>query len=121
MRHLGVQSKRFSKHPKKNWQGKLMATLEQMEAQMAALQTKIEAEKARMQAEAIEKITAIMAEHGLTASDITQAGNKRRTDKVKKPVQAMYQDPKSGATWSGRGRAPGWIAGKKREKFLIAR
>jgi DNA-binding protein H-NS len=22
----------------------------------------------------------------------------------------MYQDPKSGATWSGRGRAPEWIA-----------
>ncbi|WP_081868326.1 H-NS family nucleoid-associated regulatory protein [Caballeronia glathei] len=33
----------------------------------------------------------------------------------------MYQDPKSGATWSGRGRAPAWIAGKKREKFSIAK
>jgi hypothetical protein len=33
----------------------------------------------------------------------------------------MYQDPKSGATWSGRGRAPAWIAkAKDRSKLLIA-
>jgi DNA-binding protein H-NS len=33
----------------------------------------------------------------------------------------MYRDPKSGATWSGRGRAPAWIAkAKDRSKFLIA-
>ncbi|SOE66750.1 H-NS histone family protein [Burkholderia sp. OK233] len=33
----------------------------------------------------------------------------------------MFQDPKSGATWSGRGRAPAWIAETKdRSKFLIA-
>ncbi|MEM5368973.1 H-NS family nucleoid-associated regulatory protein [Paraburkholderia azotifigens] len=34
---------------------------------------------------------------------------------------ALYADPKTGATWSGRGRAPDWIAGaKERTKFLIA-
>ncbi|WP_429364658.1 H-NS family nucleoid-associated regulatory protein [Paraburkholderia sp. GAS32] len=33
----------------------------------------------------------------------------------------MYQDPTSGATWSGRGRAPAWLANvKDRSKFLIA-
>ncbi|WP_322048072.1 H-NS family nucleoid-associated regulatory protein, partial [Paraburkholderia sp. J67] len=33
---------------------------------------------------------------------------------------AKYQDPKSGATWSGRGRAPDWIKGaKNRDRFLI--
>jgi hypothetical protein len=32
----------------------------------------------------------------------------------------MYRHPKSGATWSGRGRAPAWLAGAKdRSKFLI--
>ena len=40
---------------------------------------------------------------------------------VRGPQPAMYQDPKSGATWSGRGRAPAWIAeAKDRSKFLIA-
>jgi DNA-binding protein H-NS len=40
---------------------------------------------------------------------------------VRGPQPAMYQDPKSGATWSGRGRAPAWLANvKDRSKFLIA-
>ncbi|MGF6876964.1 H-NS family nucleoid-associated regulatory protein [Paraburkholderia sp. MM5477-R1] len=40
---------------------------------------------------------------------------------VRGPQPAMYQNPKSGATWSGRGRAPAWIAeAKDRSKFLIA-
>ena len=34
----------------------------------------------------------------------------------------LYRDPKTGATWSGRGRAPAWLAGAKdRSKFLIAK
>ncbi|MEZ0606089.1 H-NS family nucleoid-associated regulatory protein [Paraburkholderia sp. IW21] len=38
----------------------------------------------------------------------------------KGPLPAMYLDPKSGATWSGRGPAPAWLAGAKdRTKFLI--
>jgi DNA-binding protein H-NS len=38
----------------------------------------------------------------------------------KGPQPALYLDPKSGATWSGRGRAPAWLAGAKdRSKFLI--
>ncbi|REG60806.1 H-NS histone family protein [Paraburkholderia sp. BL6669N2] len=32
----------------------------------------------------------------------------------------LYRDPKSGATWSGRGPAPAWLAGAKdRTRFLI--
>ncbi|MEW9585274.1 H-NS family nucleoid-associated regulatory protein [Paraburkholderia sp. DGU8] len=38
----------------------------------------------------------------------------------KGPQPAMYRDRKSGATWSGRGRAPAWLAGAKdRTRFLI--
>ncbi|MGQ7935270.1 H-NS family nucleoid-associated regulatory protein [Paraburkholderia sp. D1E] len=36
----------------------------------------------------------------------------------KGPQPATYRDPKSGATWSGRGRVPGWL-GADRSKFLI--
>ncbi|MFL9964299.1 H-NS family nucleoid-associated regulatory protein, partial [Paraburkholderia sediminicola] len=39
---------------------------------------------------------------------------------VRGPQPAMYRDPKSGATWSGRGRAPAWLATvRDRTKFLI--
>ncbi|MCM3351971.1 H-NS histone family protein, partial [Bacillus velezensis] len=36
------------------------------------------------------------------------------------PATPKYQDPKTGKTWSGRGREPSWIKGKKRDRFLIA-
>lgn len=36
------------------------------------------------------------------------------------PQPALYRDSKSGATWSGRGRALAWIANAKdRSRFLI--
>ena len=39
----------------------------------------------------------------------------------KGPQPAKYLDPKTGATWSGRGPAPAWLAAAKdRSKFLIA-
>ncbi|WP_408530539.1 H-NS family nucleoid-associated regulatory protein [Paraburkholderia nemoris] len=42
------------------------------------------------------------------------------TGQRKGPQPALYSDPKSGATWSGRGRAPVWLAGARdRTKFLI--
>ena len=41
-------------------------------------------------------------------------------------VAPKYRDPKSKATWAGRGGMPGWMrealkAGKKRDDFLIAK
>ncbi len=69
-----------------------------------------------------------MAEHGLTTADIdSHTGGKKRSRKpgVKAAVKssgsaAKYRDPKTGATWSGRGRAPAWIASAKdRSKFLV--
>ncbi|SAK82576.1 histone family protein nucleoid-structuring protein H-NS [Caballeronia catudaia] len=43
-----------------------------------------------------------------------------RKSQVLEPVkEARYRDPASGAVWSGRGRAPHWIAGKNRDDFLV--
>jgi hypothetical protein len=39
----------------------------------------------------------------------------------KGPQAAKYLDPKTGATWSGHGPAPAWLAAvKDRTKFFIA-
>lgn len=35
-------------------------------------------------------------------------------------VAAKYRDPDTGATWTGRGIAPKWIAGKDRARYLIS-
>lgn len=43
-----------------------------------------------------------------------------RNGKLKGALPPKYRDPKSGATWSGRGPAPAWLASAKdRNKFLI--
>ena len=34
-------------------------------------------------------------------------------------VAAKYKNPSTEETWTGRGKAPIWIAGKDRTKFLI--
>ncbi|MGF6812805.1 DNA-binding protein H-NS [Paraburkholderia sp. Clong3] len=58
---------------------------------------------------------------GTTAKSAAPAQKAPKAGKsVRAPQAPMYQDPKTGATWSGRGRAPAWIANAKdRMKFLI--
>ncbi|WP_408122435.1 H-NS family nucleoid-associated regulatory protein [Caballeronia grimmiae] len=65
-----------------------------------------------------------MKEHGLTVDDLTNRGRAGAAkDSANAPLAATgkYRDPKTGATWSGRGRAPGWIANaKNRARFLVS-
>jgi DNA-binding protein H-NS len=52
-----------------------------------------------------------------------RGAKKTRADAGKK-AEPKYRDPKTGETWTGRGRPAGWLkayldAGKKKEDFLI--
>ncbi|GJH13681.1 H-NS histone family protein [Caballeronia novacaledonica] len=105
-----------------------MATLQSIQAKIAKLQAEAEAITKKKSASVIAEIHSLMAEHGITIDDLGSAfGGKKRGTKMadrsasdKTASNAKYRDPKSGATWSGHGRAPGWIAGaKNRDKFLI--
>ncbi|WP_374728572.1 H-NS histone family protein [Caballeronia hypogeia] len=66
---------------------------------------------------ALIEIVQKMREYGITLNELM--GRKPGVPEVDAP--ARYQDPLSGATWSGRGRAPNWIAGKNRDEFLVDR
>jgi DNA-binding protein H-NS len=58
---------------------------------------------------------------GAASTAANAAKPKKAGAYVRGPQPAMYRDPKTGAEWSGRGRAPAWIASvKDRTKFLIA-
>ena len=105
-----------------------MATLEQIQARLKKLQTQAEAIVAKQSSAALETIRSLMEGHGLTTADIEgHVGIKKRGPKAGakaavKSAQSVtkYRDPKSGATWSGHGRAPEWIANvKDRSKFLV--
>jgi len=52
-----------------------------------------------------------------------RGAKKARADTGKK-AEPKYRDPKTGETWTGRGRPAGWLqahldAGKKKDDFLI--
>ena len=115
----------------------------------AALQAKIEKEieKLKKQAQALQSkkrlpvirsIVKSMKEYDITPEEIAAAfgkggkvrgaaktlGSKRGASGPRGPVPAKYRNPETGATWTGRGKAPRWVteaeaAGKKREEFLI--
>ena len=61
----------------------------------------------------VAQIAASIAEFGFTAQQVFP------WKPQPKKVAAKYRDPDTGATWSGRGKPPQWIAGKDRTPFVI--
>ncbi len=94
-----------------------MSTVAQLLAQKAALDAQIEAARTAENADAIAKAKAIIAEYSLTKEDVF--GGAKRGRKASGSVAPKYKDPISGATWSGRGKAPKWIDGQDRSKFIV--
>ena len=76
----------------------------------------------------LRAVSAAIAKHGLSLSEVQQAfalskGGKRRSPVAGRTVPVKFKDDK-GNTWTGRGRTPLWLvaaekAGKKRQSFLI--
>jgi DNA-binding protein H-NS len=97
-----------------------MSQYAKLKAQIADLQVQAE-DVRRQEVEAvITDLQRKIAEYGLTAQDLGFAERARRGRPPKKaPLPPKYRDPKSGATWSGRGKPPNWIVGKNRERYLV--
>ncbi len=102
-----------------------MSKLSALKKQIAALEAQAERIAKAEMSSAIAKVKDIMSEFNLTIEHLTQAvTGKRAAKKVKAKAAsvAKYIEPKTGKTWSGFGRAPGWIAGaKNRDAFLVGR
>lgn len=110
-----------------------MTTLSKLQKQIEVLQ----AQAARLRkAEASTVIASLrkkIEEYSLTPEDLFgQVSSKPRkaTTKAASPVKRSkrvgagvpkFRDPKTGKTWTGFGKPPAWLAGKRdRTKFLIA-
>lgn len=106
-----------------------MATLAQVKKQIQQLEKQAEALLKVERAKAISSIKRAMAEFNVTIDELTAGtrgfGKPQKTDatkvlrKVRVATPPKYLDPKTGKTWSGRGKPPNWIAKGKRESFLI--
>ena len=89
-------------------------------AQRDALEKAIADARQKEISNAVSKVRELVAEFGLKAEDILPGRSGKSSAKTKSKVAAKYRDPATGSTWTGRGKAPKWIDGKDRQKFLIA-
>jgi DNA-binding protein H-NS len=102
-----------------------MATLEAIQARIKKLEAQAQALKTKAASGVLKQIHDLMARHDISIDDVTgfvgKASGKTEVNASGKADPAKYVDPKTGATWSGRGRAPAWIANAKdRTAFLAA-
>lgn len=104
-----------------------------LQAQAKALENARDNKKAR----AVERVKALMKKLGVTMEDMGSASRAKRGPKARgagakgkkarsggATVAPKYRDPETGATWTGRGRPPVWMAakiaaGQTKENFLI--
>ena len=104
-----------------------MTTLKELLEQQAAVNRQITAIRSAERARAISDVRDLMEQHGLTVADVsapTSAAHKGAPNKAGKKVAPKYRDPLSGATWTGRGLKPRWLAdavavGKAPSDFAI--
>ena len=100
--------------------------------QISKLQEQAAAVRKKEMSGVVAGIHKQMAEYGLTAEDLGfSAGRGAGKGSGKAASKAStragvgvpkYQDPNTGATWTGRGKPPNWIAGvANRDEYLIAK
>ncbi|WP_186079293.1 H-NS family nucleoid-associated regulatory protein [Burkholderia gladioli] len=95
----------------------------ELKAQLDALQERTEAARIAELEAVIAQVRELVTEYGITEDQIYGRKRAPRAAKVAPvAVEPKYQNPKTGETWSGRGRAPLWIRdAKNRDRFLIAK
>jgi DNA-binding protein H-NS len=97
-----------------------MPTYKQLTAQLEKLQAEVVAAREKEVADAIVEIKQKIAEYGLTAEELGFRNVRVKGAAAKRPpLPPKYRNPKTGETWSGRGRAPAWLTGRNKERFLI--
>ena len=73
--------------------------------QQAELAKKIAELKKNNRKEAVEQVKSLMAQYDITLEDLA----KKTSAAAGTKVPPKWQDPVSGAKWTGRGRTPAWF------------
>ena len=116
------------------------ASLQRLEAQIAKLQRRADVIRAREKAPVVQAIVGAIHYYQISPEDLGISEHSRgpwegqvgstgrpqhgRLNSNGHSVAPKYRHPKTGETWSGRGRTARWLAeeerkGRKRESFLI--
>lgn len=90
--------------------------LKELLAAKAALDAEIATARKVESAAALRRVQGLVSEFGFTMQNVFPLVG----SDTKKKGEAKYENPETGATWTGRGKPPAWIVGKNRDDFLIA-
>ncbi|WP_230947722.1 H-NS family nucleoid-associated regulatory protein [Burkholderia territorii] len=95
-----------------------MPTYRDLKQQAAALDAQIRAARTREKQAIIESMREQIALYDITERDLFS----KRTNQVinRAPPPAKFRNPRTGETWSGRGREPEWIRNEDRSMFRIS-
>jgi DNA-binding protein H-NS len=93
------------------------AEISQLLTKQAALDNALSEAREKETRLALIEIVQKMREYDISLYELMG----RKPGEQPSDVQPKYRDPDTGATWSGRGRAPQWIVGKDRERLLIGK
>lgn len=94
-------------------------SVEELKRRQEEIDQKIRDKQAAEKKAVIEQIVDVVHTYNIPIDELVDAlGGLKIKRKGVKALQ-KFQDPVTGATWSGRGKEPLWIRGKDRNKFLI--
>ena len=91
-----------------------MNNLQELLRQKEELERQIHETRTQQRSEALAQIREIMRLHEITVDDLG-----RRPQAFHSTPTVKYRDPETGATWSGRGRVPGWMKGKDKASYAV--
>ena len=97
-----------------------MTTYHELLAQRSELEKQIEQAREEEFTAVVADIKQKMADYNITLVELGIGGDRAKPGKPRSVVPAKYRDPVTGATWSGRGKPPRWIAGKDRDSFALS-
>lgn len=86
-------------------------TDEQLEAEIAKLQTELNERRQAQRQEALAMVKPLIAKYSFTAKELGLGSSEASTPSTEKAIPGtIYQNPKNpDQTWKGHGRQPQWV------------
>ena len=97
----------------------MTASYQELLRQREALDAQIQQARDKEVATAVAKVRQLIADFGLTQSDVFPSGRRAKASASAGKVAPKYRDPATGQTGPGRGKPPRWIQGQDRARFVI--
>ncbi|MDN7642359.1 H-NS histone family protein [Burkholderia cenocepacia] len=92
-------------------------TIRDLQKQLGQLNLLLAETKKKEKQAALEQISAYVKEYDIAETELLRAAGFIKPKRQK--THAMYYDPNSGNSWTGRGKRPKWLEDKNLDDYLI--